>query len=77
MFFLLQEFFSKKNSKIMRLPEIIRNLSMSDKSTFMDFYGKIKYQQIFNALQFTNSPTFISVFHTLPFIYKCSSTSIA
>ena len=30
----------------MRLPEIIRNLSMYDKSTFMDFYGKIEYQKI-------------------------------
>ena len=30
----------------MRLPEIIRNLSMYDKSVFMDFYGKIEYQQI-------------------------------
>ena len=48
----------------MRLPEIIRNLSMYDKSTFMDFYGKIEYQKIQNAGEFTNSPTFISVSFT-------------
>ena len=30
----------------MSLPEIIRNLSMYGKSTLMDFYGKIEYQQI-------------------------------
>ena len=30
----------------MRLPEIIQNVSMYDKSTFIAFYGKIEYQQI-------------------------------
>ena len=30
----------------MRLPEIIRNLRIYEKSTFMDFYGKKEYQQI-------------------------------
>ena len=46
MFFDYTSCFREKNSKIMRLPEIIRNLSMYDKLTFMDFYGKIEYQQI-------------------------------
>ena len=53
----------------MRLPEIIQNLSMYDKSTVMDFYGKIEYQQIKNAREFTNSPIFISVSFTPYHLY--------
>ena len=46
MFFDYKSCFREKNSKILRLSEIFRTLSMYDKSTFMDSYGKIEYQQI-------------------------------
>ena len=46
MFFLLQGLFLRKKFQNYEASEIIRNLSMYDKSKFMDFYGKIEYQQI-------------------------------